>query len=117
MARNPIRCPCGGIGVTGTLGADGVAPRHRNDACPDRGSRAKIPAGRSPRTRRAGCPSGRLLFRTMKQLRRIFWFFPLLFSLHVHAMPLNPPEFDYSLYDDLLRSYVNSDGLVDYEGL
>ncbi len=33
------------------------------------------------------------------------------------AAPLEVLQFDYSGYDNLLRSYVNAEGLVDYEGL
>jgi len=49
---------------------------------------------------------------TSNQLR----FLPLFLTVFC-VLPLNAADFDHSRYDDLLRAYVNSDGLVDYQGL
>jgi hypothetical protein len=40
-----------------------------------------------------------------------------LLSLLIISPAASAQEFDHSLYDGLLRSYVNSDGLVNYAGL
>jgi hypothetical protein len=45
-------------------------------------------------------------------LSLIIFLFAVFFTFPAHSK-----EFDHSLYDGILRSYVNSDGLVNYEGL
>ncbi len=37
--------------------------------------------------------------------------------LTAHATASAPPEVDHSAFDDLLSTYVDSDGMVDYEGI